>query len=132
MIYRLNKVISLKKSFKYEWNEKYQRSLHRLMTIIFDPSLKKYINFNISFSSFWYAKLKKIIFHTSFEIVFSKIRVNTGYDPLERPPHGGYSTYRPRSLVRQSALTPTTNQSFEIDEDENCSRIELLMLLKWK
>ena len=28
----------------------------------------------------------------------------------QKDPHGGQSTYRPRSLVRQSALTPTTNQ----------------------
>ena len=28
----------------------------------------------------------------------------------KKDPHGGHSTYRPKSLVRQSALIPTTNQ----------------------
>ena len=33
-----------------------------------------------------------------------------GLGSLRKTPHGGHSTYRPRSLMRQSALTPTTNQ----------------------
>ena len=32
----------------------------------------------------------------------------------QKDPHGGHSTYRPRSLVRQSALTPSTNQPTEL------------------
>ena len=33
-----------------------------------------------------------------------------GLGSLRKTPHRGHSTYRPRSLVRQSALTPPTNQ----------------------
>ena len=37
-----------------------------------------------------------------------KIVIST--QTLERPPHVAHYNYRPGSLMRQSALTPTTNQ----------------------
>ena len=48
-----------------------------------------------------------------FSVVFSKARVNTRLDPLERlpPPNGGHSTHRPWSFVRQSALKKPTTSS---------------------
>ena len=45
-----------------------------------------------------------------FFVVFSETRVNTGQESLRKTPHGGHSFYRHRSLARQSALIPTTNQ----------------------
>ena len=43
---------------------------------------------------------------SEFSVVFCETRVNTARIHQKDP----HSTYRPRSLVRQSALTPTTNQ----------------------
>ena len=41
------------------------------------------------------------------EILLSKL---VGARIPKKDPHGGHTTYRPRSLVRQSALKPITNQ----------------------
>ena len=45
---------------------------------------------------------------SEFSVVFSETPVNTGCDPFERP------TYRPRSFLRQSALTPTPTPTPEL------------------
>ena len=41
---------------------------------------------------------------------FLRISRKYGLGSLRKTPHRGHSTYRPRSLARQSALIPTTNQ----------------------
>ena len=55
---------------------------------------------------------------SEFSVVFSKTRVNTGKNPLERP-HGGHSTHWPRFLVTQSALKPTTNQPTDLKRTQD-------------
>ena len=58
---------------------------------------------------------------SELSVVFLETCVNMGYDPLERPLHGRHSIHRLRSLVRQSALEPTTNRRYAI-ATLNCRR----------